>query len=152
MLISREICQKQGVEKVHFVQYDATDSIPLASGTFDVILVDAPCSGTGTIRHNPEIRYFLQKNDFAVLALKQLKILQNASKLLKNDGRLIYSTCSLEVEENEQVIERFLTDNPDFQKVTPNLSEKFLTSDKFARTFPSRDQMDGFFIAVLKKH
>jgi 16S rRNA (cytosine967-C5)-methyltransferase len=151
LLISRESCHKQGVKKVAFVQYDAADALPFADETFEVILVDAPCSGTGTIRHNPEIRYFLQESDFSELALKQLSILQQASKVLKKDGRLIYSTCSLEVEENERVMERFLTANDNFQKVPPNLSGKYLTRDKFVRTFPERDQMDGFFIAELKK-
>jgi 16S rRNA (cytosine967-C5)-methyltransferase len=148
---SKTSCQNQGVKNVEFVQYDAADSLPFADQTFDVILLDAPCSGTGTIRHNPEIRYFLKENDFAELALKQLKILNHASKLLKKGGRLIYSTCSLEIEENEQVIEKFLAGNDDFRKVLPNLSTEFLNPDNFGRTFPQRHQMDGFFMASLKK-
>jgi 16S rRNA (cytosine967-C5)-methyltransferase len=149
--ISKNSCLKQGVKNVQFVQYDAADSLPFADETFDVILLDAPCSGTGTIRHNPEIRYFLQKQDFAELFGKQLKILKNASKVLKKNGRLIYSTCSLEVEENEQVIEKFLGEQSGFQKVKPNLTDEFLTAENVARTFPQRDKMDGFFIATLKK-
>jgi 16S rRNA (cytosine967-C5)-methyltransferase len=151
LLVSRENCQRQGVKNVQFVQYDAADSLPFADETFDVVLVDAPCSGTGTIRHHPEIRYFLQKKDFAELFGKQLKILKNASKVLKKNGRLIYSTCSLEVEENEQVIEKFLGEHSGFQKVKPNLADEFLTAENVARTFPQRDKMDGFFIATLKK-
>jgi 16S rRNA (cytosine967-C5)-methyltransferase len=112
-------------------------------------LVDAPCSGTGTIRHNPEIRYNLQEKDLVELPLKQLKILQNASKLLKEKGRLIYSTCSLETAENEAVIEKFLEENQDFTVNKPKIDEKFITKEGFARTFPQRDNMDGFFIAEL---
>ncbi len=151
MQIAREICKKQGLQNVQLLQYDAEKSLPFADESFEVILVDAPCSGTGTIRHNPEIRYFLTENDFAELSSKQLKILVNASKLVKRGGRLIYSTCSLEIEENEQVIENFLHENRDFEIVLPNLSAEFLTERGFARTFPQRDKMDGFFIAILKK-
>lgn len=149
--IAQNSCKKQGLKNVQLVQYDAEKTLPFQENCFDKILVDAPCSGTGTIRHNPEIRYFLQPNDFADLSFKQLKILANASKLLKRGGSLIYSTCSFETEENENVIERFLGENKDFEIVSPKLSQEFLTEKKFARTFPQRDKMDGFFIGVLKK-
>lgn len=145
----QENCKNQNVEFVDLVQYDATQTLPFAEDSFDVILIDAPCSGTGTIRHNPEIRYNLSENDFDKLSNKQLQILKNASKLIKKKGRIIYSTCSLEVEENEEVIKKFLDNNSDFKLVRPNVSDKFLTKDDFARTFPHRDEMDGFFIAIL---
>ena len=148
---AKENCKRQGLSNVQFLQYDAEKSLPFADESFDVILLDAPCSGTGTIRHNPEIRYFLQVEDFGELSSKQLKILSNASKLIKTGGRLIYSTCSLEVEENEQVIESFLQANTNFEKLQPNLNQQFLTEKDFARTFPNRDKIDGFFIAILKK-
>ncbi|MEP6903516.1 MAG: methyltransferase domain-containing protein, partial [Actinomycetota bacterium] len=144
-------CRKQGVDFVNVLQYDAENALPFADESFDVVLLDAPCSGTGTIRHNPEIRYFLEQKDFAELAAKQLKILSNASKLIKRGGRLIYSTCSLEKEENEAVSEKFLVEDTDFQLIKPNLPEKFLTAEGFARTFPQNDKMDGFFIAVFEK-
>jgi len=147
----RENCVRQGADNIEFVRYDAEESIPFAEQSFDVILLDAPCSGTGTIRHNPEIRYYLQPSDFAKLSEKQLNILKNASKLLNKGGRLIYSTCSLEHEENETVVERFLSSDSNFRKVMPNASERFLTVENFARTFPERDNMDGFFIAVFEK-
>lgn len=140
--------RKQGLRDLSFLQYDAEDSLPFAEETFDVILLDAPCSGTGTIRHNPEIRYSLTEKDFDELSQKQLKILNNASKLLKRGGRLIYSTCSLETEENEKVIEHFLANNSDFSKMDVT---DFPTENGFSRTFPQSDKMDGFFIAKLKK-
>jgi 16S rRNA (cytosine967-C5)-methyltransferase len=145
----KEICRNQGLKNVQCLQYNAEKSLPFADESFDVILLDAPCTGTGTIRHNPEIRYHLQEKDFAELFKKQLKILSNASKILKQNGRIIYSTCSLEVEENEQVIETFLSENNSFEAVKTNLPEKFLTDKGFARTFPNRDDVDGFFIAEL---
>lgn len=149
--IVRKTCQKTGVKNYALLAYDAEKSLPFAGESFDVVLLDAPCSGTGTIRHNPEIRYFLAEKDFAELSGKQLRILKNASKTLKKGGRLIYSTCSLEREENETVIEKFLTESGEFEKIAPRLPEKFLTDEGFARTFPHRDETDGFFIAVLQK-
>ena len=147
----RENCRKQGVEFVNILQYDAEKSLPFADESFDVILIDAPCSGTGTIRHNPEIRYFLREKDFAELQSKQLAILENASKLIKRGGRIIYSTCSLETEENEKVCTKFLIQNSEFQIKQPEVSREFLTAEGFARTFPPKNKMDGFFIAVFEK-
>ncbi len=102
-----ETLAKTGAKNANVLTYDALKSLPFEDESFDVVLVDAPCSGTGTIRHNPEIRYFLEEKDFAELSAKQLKILENASKMVKSGGRLIYSTCSLERVENEAVCERF---------------------------------------------
>lgn len=147
----QETCRKQGVGFVNVLQYDAEKSLPFANESFDVVLLDAPCSGTGTIRHNPEIRYFLTEKDFAELSLKQRAILQNASKLVKHGGRLIYSTCSLETEENELICREFLAENDAFYQIKPNVEESFLTSEGFARTFPQRDKIDGFFIAAFAK-
>jgi 16S rRNA (cytosine967-C5)-methyltransferase len=149
--ILQKNCQNQGVGFINILQYDAENALPFADESFDVVLLDAPCSGTGTIRHNPEIRYFLQEKDFMELSVKQLKILKNASKLIKRGGRIIYSTCSLEVEENEDVCQRFLSENTEFRLLKPNVSEIFLTERGFARTFPQRDKMDGFFVAVFEK-
>lgn len=143
-----ENCRRQGV-KVAVVQYDALKSLPFGDKTFDSVLVDAPCSGTGTIRHNPEIRYFIGPNDFAELQSKQLRILQNASKLLKKGGLLIYSTCSIEREENEVVCGHFMKENADFRMIEPNAPKRFITDEGFARTWPQRDDMDGFFIATF---
>jgi 16S rRNA (cytosine967-C5)-methyltransferase len=145
----RDNCRRQGVDFVSVVQYDAENSLPFADESFDRVLLDAPCSGTGTIRHNPEIRYFLREDDFEELSGKQLRILENASKLVKRGGKLIYSTCSLEREENESVIENFLSGGAGFRPAAPPVPERFLTGEGFARTFPSTDDMDGFFISVL---
>lgn len=147
----RENCRKQGAQ-VSIVQYDAVAGLPFADETFDSILVDAPCSGTGTIRHNPEIRYFIEPHDLSELQAKQLRILQNASKLLKKGGSLVYSTCSVEREENEDVCEQFATENSDFLKVEPAVQRRFITDEGFARTWPPRDSLDGFFIAEFRRN
>src|SRR5215213_6755782 len=149
--ILQENCKNQGAGFVNIVQYDAANALPFADESFDAALIDAPCSGTGTIRHNPEIRYFLEEKDFADLSAKQLKILRGASKLIKRGGRIVYSTCSLEKEENEEVIGKFLEAHDDFRQMLPRVPEKFLTGEGFARTFPQSDEMDGFFIAVFEK-
>ncbi len=148
----RESAENQGLKSFNLVAYNAESELPFAENTFDCILLDAPCSGTGTIRHNPEIRYFLAEKDFLELQTKQLTILKNASKILKKSGRVVYSTCSLEREENESVIEYFLKENREFEKNSPTVPQKFLTAENFARTNPARDASDGFFIAVLKKN
>ncbi|HEX9960512.1 MAG TPA: 16S rRNA (cytosine(967)-C(5))-methyltransferase RsmB [Pyrinomonadaceae bacterium] len=147
----KQSAANQGVKNLNLAAYDAENALPFADETFDCVLLDAPCTGTGTIRHNPEIRYFLTEKDFAELQEKQLAILKNASKTLKKGGRLVYSTCSLERVENEAVIEKFLAENAEFEKTGLNLKNKFLTAEGFARTFPQRDETDGFFIAALRK-
>ena len=144
-------CKRQSSGKISILRYDAEQSLSFAVESFDVILLDAPCSGTGTIRHNPEIRYFLQEKDFNELSAKQLRILNNASKVLKKNGRLIYSTCSLEREENEAVAGKFLEENKDFIKVQPKVPGRFATNENYARTFPQTDMTDGFFIAEFEK-
>ncbi|MEO7674545.1 MAG: 16S rRNA (cytosine(967)-C(5))-methyltransferase RsmB [Pyrinomonadaceae bacterium] len=147
----RDNCRRQGLNDANVVQYDAESDIPFADESFDSILVDAPCSGTGTIRHNPELRYALKPSDFKELANKQLRLIRNASKLLKPGGTFVYSTCSLESEENEHVADLFLSSAVDFVKVKPRVAERFIDGDGFARTLPHRDNMDGFFIASFKK-
>ena len=147
----RETCRLQGVDFVKILQYDAQHSLPFADESFGTVLVDAPCSGTGTIRHNPEIRYFVQPEDFDELRNKQLTILRNASKTVQPGGRLIYSTCSLQNEENESVCRAFQKEVAEFRQITPDLDPRFLTADGFARTFPQRDGIDGFFIAEFER-
>ena len=113
---------------------DATDQLPFARESFDRVLVDAPCSGTGTLRSNPEIRWRLAPTDFAGFAAQQKRILRRAVEVLKPGGRLVYSTCSVEREENEEVIETI-----DLQVI------------KTLRTWPHREGADGFFVGIFQK-
>lgn len=139
------------IENVKVLNYDATGEMPFEPETFDAILLDAPCSGTGTIRHNPEIRWSLSPADIPELVTKQSAILRNVAKLLKPGGRIIYSTCSLEEEENEKVIENFLGENENFRADETHAPKELITGRGFVRTFPQRDNTDGFFAAVLRK-
>jgi len=119
------------------VVLDAARPLPLR-GTFDRILVDAPCSGTGTLRRNPEIRWRVEQKDLAVQSERQALILNHALPLLSRGGRLVYSTCSLEREENEDVVERVLAKaGPRFQLV------------RTLRRTPGEEPGDGFYAAVI---
>lgn len=130
---------------------DGTNELPFAPNSFDTILVDAPCSGTGTIRRNPEIRYRVTNNDLDQLKRKQLRLLENASKVLKENGSIIYSTCSLEPEENEEPVSAFLEAVPGFRVGNLDSDPLSLTERGFIRTFPGKNGTDGFFIACLRR-
>jgi 16S rRNA (cytosine967-C5)-methyltransferase len=148
--ILKETVDKFGSNEIKIVRYDARN-LPFADESFDLVLVDAPCSGTGTIRHNPEIRFHLKETDFQELADLQQNILESAARVVKKNGRVVYSTCSLEPEEGEEAVASFLAKNNEFKVVAENLPEQFLTAESFARTFPQRDDADGFFIAILHR-
>src|SRR4029079_7481570 len=92
----------------------ATEQLPFALHSFDKVLVDAPCSGTGTLRRNPEIRWRLSPAGIAALAEQQKQILRRAVEMVKPGGHLIYSTCSVEHDENEQVIQDVLANEDHF--------------------------------------
>lgn len=149
--ILRDSCRHQRTENVVVVQYDATAELPFECSSFDSVLVDAPCSGTGTIRRNPEIGYHLSASDLPELFAKQLAILTSASKLVKVGGSVTYSTCSIEPEENEAVCAGFGAANVDFEQVRPEVDDRFFTPQGFVRTWPSRDGVDGFFVAKFRR-
>lgn len=144
-----ENLSRQAIAVDGIIRFDAVDRLPFDGLSFDSVLVDAPCSGTGTIRHNPELRYLIAPEDFDRFAGKQLSILISASELVRPGGQLIYSTCSLEREENEAVCERFLADVDGFLIAEPLVPRRFITTERFGRTRPDRDGMDGFFIAAF---
>ena len=148
---------------------DAT-LLPESAGLFDLILCDVPCSGTGTLARNPEIRHRLQPFELARQAERQKRILRGALKHLAPGGRLLYSTCSLEPEENEQVVEAVLRELPATQRMqqlpmSPILERMHaegmlqilpeqlirLTRGDFLRTLPGSFEGDGFFAALLER-
>lgn len=144
--------QRQGVENVLTVALDAEESaLPFADAAFDRVLVDAPCTGTGTLRHNPEIRWRITPADVAQLAARQRRILANAARTVRRGGRLVYSTCSLERDENEAVVESFLAGHSEYRQTKTDATERLLTKDGAARTFPHRDDADGFYVAALER-
>jgi 16S rRNA (cytosine967-C5)-methyltransferase len=148
---------------VHVVTADAL-ALPFAA-EFDRVLADVPCSGTGTLARNPEIKWRLQPGDLQDLQTRQAAILQAAMRHVAPGGRLVYSTCSLEREENEQVVTACLQNHPEFSLV-PMREElarlrqsgelawqdiESLLSGDFLRTAPGVHPCDGFFSAVLER-
>lgn len=128
-----------GLKSIKPLLLDAGETLPFASNAFDKVLLDAPCSGTGTLRRNPEIRWRLSEDDIRAFAETQKRFLENAAEVVKPGGRLVYSTCSVERDENEEVIEEFLVRNAQFTLVSTQ------------RTWPQYEGADGFFIAALEK-
>jgi len=139
----------QRLNNITLVIADAGSSLPFRNESFDRVLVDAPCSGTGTLRHNPEIRWRLTNSDISQLAEQQLRFLVNASPFVKPGGRLVYSTCSVEPEEDERVVEEFLNTDREFQQTSVSVNERLMLPSGAARTWPQRDGTDGFFIAAF---
>jgi 16S rRNA (cytosine967-C5)-methyltransferase len=153
----KEICKRLGAEIVSAVEGDATKDIVFKpKGGFDGILLDAPCTGLGVLGRNPDIRYKRKEEDIKRLSVLQLRMIQNLSRYLREGGRLIYSTCTLEPEENERVIEGFLKSHKGFiiedaADFLPGNCKALTDENGFLRTFPPRDGMDGFFAARIKK-
>jgi 16S rRNA (cytosine967-C5)-methyltransferase len=121
------------------------------AGKFDVVLVDAPCTGTGTWRRNPDARLRLTETDLAELTVKQAAILDEAQRLVKPGGALIYATCSMLGAENEDQITAFLHRQPGF-RVTP-VGETFpaYLRGEYLRLSPARDGTDGFFACRMER-
>jgi 16S rRNA (cytosine967-C5)-methyltransferase len=136
---------------------------------FDLALVDVPCSGTGTLGRNPEIRHRLQLGDLSRLVERQRGILRAALRAVRPGGRVVYSSCSLEPEENEQVVAAVLADNPNVRQISlaPAIEtlqrngilrseareplRKCLTPDGALRLLPCALPTDGFFVALMER-
>jgi 16S rRNA (cytosine967-C5)-methyltransferase len=119
---------------------------------FDGVLADVPCSGLGTLRRNPEIKWFFRQERLAQLQKQQLKILESTSGAVRPGGLLLYSTCSTEPEENECVVEAFLASHAGFRLRKPDHPpgiEAWCDASAFVRTFPSERKWDGFFAALM---
>jgi 16S rRNA (cytosine967-C5)-methyltransferase len=147
----RDLAKTQGADSIRLVVHDATLDLPFADALFDRVLVDAPCSGTGTLRHNPEIRWRLKPVDIAELASKQKRILANAAAMVRRGGLLLYSTCSLEADENEAVVRDFIKSHTDFRSAPLAVSQDLLTDTGAIRTWPHRHDLDGFFIMAFRR-
>lgn len=147
--------QTLGITCIQTVVRDASKPVPAAlKGRFDRVICDAPCSGFGVIRRKPEIRY-KSLAEFENLPKLQLEILSRAAEMVKSGGVLQYSTCTLRVEENEQVAAAFLETHPDFVPQVLPLNACFekagLTPTHQITLFPHIHETDGFFIASFRK-
>ena len=119
-------------------------------GTFDVVLVDAPCSGTGTWRRNPDTRWRVYGPGLDALLAVQAEILDRVAKTVKPGGRLVYATCSLLPAENDRQVEAFLQRHPEFTAAPP--SPGLPADGPYMRLTPHRHNTDGFFAAVLTRN
>jgi 16S rRNA (cytosine967-C5)-methyltransferase len=135
-LLARTV-KRSGARNIHIVQADATMPLPFAP-MFDRVLLDSPCSGLGTVRRDPDIKWRRTAADLPVLAQAQALMLRNAAAVVRPGGRLVYATCSSEPEENEAVVDAFLVANPSFQAAQPHF-----------QTLPHRDGLEAFFAAML---
>jgi 16S rRNA (cytosine967-C5)-methyltransferase len=124
---------------------------------FDRVLADVPCSGFGTLRKNPDLKWRKGEEDINRLSGLQFSILSNLSTYVKEGGVLTYSTCTVFHEENEDVVEKFLGGHPEFRldqiQKAAGKSEKLrpFIHNGYFRTFPPKNEMDGFFVARLRK-
>ncbi len=119
---------------------------------FDAVMVDVPCSGLGTMRRNPEIKWRMQESRLPEFHSFQRVVLEHAAAAVKTGGRLLYSTCSTEPEENEDVVHSFLNSNRDFTLVRPMslpAAAPWIGQDHMFRSYPSERPWDGFFAALM---
>jgi 16S rRNA (cytosine967-C5)-methyltransferase len=157
---------RSGLSNVHpaAIAHERDDRVKRLTGKIDRVIVDAPCTGMGTLRRNPDLKWRQSLEAVAEMAVKQAAILQSASRLVKSGGRLVYATCSVLPQENEAIAEAFAVANPDF---VPLLVGEILSDlkvenalslcsggdggQKFLRLWPHRHATDGFFAAAWQK-
>jgi len=130
---------------------DVAAAPPFRLRSFAAVLIDAPCSGLGVIAKLPEIKWRLRESDIHRLARQQLRLLHSARGLLLPDGTLVYSVCSLEPEEGEMVVGRFLHEHRDLEVTPPHVGWARADEDGFFRFFPRPGMQDGFFVAVMRR-
>lgn len=123
---------------------------------FDKVLIDVPCSGFGVVNKKPDIKNRISPSDIESILVEQRKILETCCRYVKSNGYVVYSTCTINKSENEDMVKNFLTSNPNFafEKIThyiPEVFKKFVMNDGMIQFLPSRDRLDGFFVALLKR-
>jgi len=157
---------RSGLSNVHpaAIAHERDDRVKRLAGKIDRVLVDAPCSGLGTLRRNPDLKWRQDMQAVAEMALKQTAILQSASRLVKAGGRLVYATCSVLSQENEAIAGAFSAANPDFAPLSAGVVLEELHVENadtlcrggedgqlYLRLWPHLHATDGFFAAVWQK-
>ena len=153
MRLLRASVDASGAHITRLVHVDSAGAPPFRP-VFDRVLVDAPCSGLGTIRRDPDIRWRRSEAELEGLAARQLRLLQGAATVVAPGGRLFYATCSSEPEENEQVVSAFLERNEEFALVdlrteVPATFHPLLDRHGQLRTLPFAHELEAFFAAAL---
>lgn len=149
--------KRSGLSNLHVQRIENENDLKIKrlSGKIDRVLVDSPCSGLGTLRRNPDLKWRQSPQSIEELKAKQVAILAAAAGLLKPGGRLVYATCSFLPEENQQVVQGFLSTHPQFRLL--NCAELLaqqkipLDTGEFLQLFPKQHQTDGFFAAALER-
>ena len=157
---------RSGLSNVHpaAIAHERDDRVKRLSGKMDRVLVDAPCTGMGTLRRNPDLKWRQTMQAVEEMAVKQSAILQSASRMVKSGGRLVYATCSVLPQENEAISQAFSEANPDFEPLSagevlaglkvdgaPSLCAGGNDGQLYLRLWPHRHATDGFFAAVWQK-
>lgn len=148
-----ENARRLGVEIIEARKGDATGELADEYGEMDRVIVDVPCSGIGVIRRRVDLKWRLKPEQIEKLARLQSKILEKAAACVRPGGILVYCTCTITRRENSEVVGEFLDSRPDFvydAKLPENI-EKYATPERFAQILPGDGNMDGFFIARLKR-
>ncbi len=149
--------RRSGLSNVHPQVISSENDIRIKrlAGKADRVLVDAPCSGLGTLRRNPDLKWRMQESDIAELAAKQTRLLAAAARLVKPGGRLVYATCSILGEENEAIADAFAAAHPAFKPVPCNeilaVQRVPLDTGPYFRLSPAVHGTDGFFAAVFER-
>jgi 16S rRNA (cytosine967-C5)-methyltransferase len=151
-----ENCRRLGITIVKTVTHDAITPPSFPPGSFDRVLVDVPCTGFGTLRRNPDGKWRVNEEDIPRLQKLQRTILTQAATMVKKEGVLVYSTCTITPEENEGVVETFLSGQKEFHLEDALLfllpgCEGLVDSTGYLRTLPHRHGMDGFFAARMRQ-
>lgn len=146
--------QRSGLSQIHLqrIEHEQDPRLARLYGKADRVLVDAPCSGLGTLRRNPDLKYRQSPESVAEMAARQARILAAAARLVRPGGTLIYATCSVLAAENETQIERFLAEQPGWQRrpaLLPKGDTQMPQTGVYLRPNPAEHQTDGFFAAVL---
>jgi 16S rRNA (cytosine967-C5)-methyltransferase len=136
----RARCTRNGIDLAETKLINSPEVIAKMAGTFDRVLLDVPCTGTGVLRRNPDIRWRLYPEDVKEMVVKQQEILNAYASLVKQNGKLVYATCSIFPCEGEEQVKRFLDSNADSWKLEEEL-----------RINPVSDDGDGFYLARMKK-
>lgn len=146
----REGAQRLGLTCIRTAAADGREFRPEWEAAFDTVLVDAPCSGLGIIRKKPDIRY-KKADDLFTLPVVQQAILDNACRYVKPGGVLVYSTCTILPEENQQITDAFLAQHPDFSREDLSLPAQAGQTDGQVTLWPHRHDTDGFYICRMRR-
>ena len=153
----RQRARRCGIHNIRVQLLQQDEFPPALLGTMDAILIDAPCTGAGVLRRNPDAKWKISAAMVQEMAIKQKQIVAHYTPLLKPGGRLVYATCSLLAEENEEVMQSFLSSHADFHPheaatILQRYQLAHLTAGNVLRLFPHQQGTDGFFAAVLERN